>query len=318
MARARVAPYPRMISHRSIIVALLVALLTPATVAHAEANPPLRPAGQPKAVPLPRSKPAPPADMAVMTPPLPQPKPKAARPKAATVTPAPVAPATPEVTAPADPAPPKEAAPPSPPAPPAAPPRVSSQAAMSGDGYSACVADLQAAGVVFTPLGDVTEEGCTLAGAVKVKAVATPLGAVALSGDPTMLCSFARQLTGWVREVGAPLAFAYTGRKLTLIETGPGLVCRTRYNQPGQKVSEHAKGNALDIAGFRFDDGSRMTVRPGPADAEPKPSLMRAWRASGCGYFTTVLGPGSNAAHEEHLHFDYAMRSNAWNYRICE
>jgi hypothetical protein len=189
---------------------------------------------------------------------------------------------------------------------------------MPADGYAACVAELKAAGVEFTPLGDVTEQGCTLSGAVKVTGVATRLGTVALSGEPVMLCSFARQLTGWVREVGAPLGFAYTGSKLTMIETGPGLVCRTRYNQTGQKVSEHAKGNALDIAGFAFADGKRMAVRPAADDAEPKPSLMRAWRASGCGYFTTVLGPGSNAAHEEHLHFDYAMRNNAWNYRICE
>lgn len=121
-----------------------------------------------------------------------------------------------------------------------------------------------------------------------------------------------------MREVGAPLTLAYTGKKLVRIDTGPGLVCRNRYNQPDQKVSEHAKGNALDIAGFRLEDGTSIIVKPLPSDTEPKPTLMRAYRASGCGYFTTVLGPGSNAAHEEHLHFDYAMRGKGYNYRICE
>jgi len=292
--------------------ALLLASVAFAALARAETEAPVHPAVGAQQRPSPRVKPLPPADVAAMTPPLPKPKPqRPAAPPAEAAPAPPVAPKAPDVAAPVAPAQPREASTP-------APPAVSSQAAMTSDGYAACVDGLKAAGHDFTPLGDFAEAGCTLSGAVRVKAVATAFGVVALSGEPVMLCSFARQVIGWVRDVGAPLAAAYTGRKLTVIETGPGLVCRNRYNQAGQKVSEHARGNALDIASFHFDDGARLAVRPGLGDAEPKPSLMRALRASGCGYFTTVLGPGSNAAHEEHLHFDYAMRDNAWNYRICE
>jgi hypothetical protein len=33
--------------------------------------------------------------------------------------------------------------------------------------------------------------------------------------------------------------------KFVAIETGPGLVCRTRYDRAGEKISEHAKGNVI-------------------------------------------------------------------------
>ncbi len=201
---------------------------------------------------------------------------------------------------------------------PAETPAVVSQNGMAEDVYTLCTTELAAKGVNFEPLGNVTLEGCELAGAIKLNSVATALGEVRISGEPTMLCSFARQFTSWVRDVGAPLTFAYTAQKLMTIETGPGLVCRTRYNKPGEKVSEHAKGNAIDIASFRLDDKTRILVKQSPSDSQVSRDLVRTFRATGCGYFTTILGPGSNAAHEEHLHFDHGMHGKTNNYRICE
>jgi hypothetical protein len=192
------------------------------------------------------------------------------------------------------------------------------QNAMGAEDYAACTAELEARKVAFEALGSVTVEGCTLAGAIKLRAIASRHGAVQISGEPIMLCSFARQFTGWVGDVGAPLAFAYTGEALARIETGPGLVCRTRYNKPGEKVSEHAKGNAIDIASFVLTGKTRIAVKQSPKDSQVARDLLRAFRATGCGYFTTILGPGSNAAHEEHLHFDYGMHGKTLNYRICE
>jgi hypothetical protein len=184
--------------------------------------------------------------------------------------------------------------------------------------YMACLTELSSEGVAFEQLGTVSADGCELDGAVKLQRVDTLLGTVQISGKPTMLCSFARQFTSWVRDVGAPLTFAYTGEQLATIETGPGLVCRTRYNRPGEKVSEHAKGNALDIASFVLANKNRIAVKESPGDSRAHRELIRVFRTTGCGYFTTILGPGSNAAHEEHLHFDYGMHGKTLNYRICE
>lgn len=181
-----------------------------------------------------------------------------------------------------------------------------------------CLSDLKAANVEFLELGSATKEGCVVEGAVEIDAITSPFGKVSVTGKPTLACLFARQFTTWVRNVGAPLTLAYMGSKLTTIETGPGLVCRTRYGEPGEKISEHAKGNAIDISAFRLENGQKLSVKEASASTNIDGVLMRTFRATGCGYFTTVLGPGSNGAHEEHLHFDHGLHSNTYNYRICE
>jgi hypothetical protein len=189
--------------------------------------------------------------------------------------------------------------------------------AVAADHLKQCMSDLRAAKVDFVELGSVSKEGCTV-GAIELDAVSSPFGNVSIPGKPIMVCAFARQFTTWVRDVAAPLTLAYLGSKLAAIETGPGLVCRTRYDKPGEKMSEHAKGDAIDIAAFRAEDGRRLSVKDASASPQTDGVLMKTLRATGCGYFTTILGPGSNEAHKEHLPFDYELRGNTNNYRICE
>jgi hypothetical protein len=181
-----------------------------------------------------------------------------------------------------------------------------------------CLSDLKAADVEFRDLGDVTQEGCTVAGAVELDAVSTPFGKVMVAGKPTMSCLFARRFTSWVRDVGAPLTLAYVGSKLAAIETGAAFVCRTRNNKPGEKISEHAKGNAIDVGAFRLENGRVLSIKGASAGSEIDGVLMRALRTTACGYFTTVLGPGSDEAHKEHLHLDQGLHGPTDNYRICE
>ena len=133
-----------------------------------------------------------------------------------------------------------------------------------------------------------------------------------------MLCSFARQFSGWVREVAAPLALGYTGQRLMRIETAEGFACKARYDKPGEVPSEHAKGDALDIASFVLADGRRIDVKQQDEDTSAARDLVHALRMTACGYFTTVLGPGADAAHEAHFHFDSGVHGATPNYRICE
>ena len=159
---------------------------------------------------------------------------------------------------------------------------------MAAPDYAACLSDLARTGAVYQPLGDLTKEGCALSGAVQLQSVATNFGAVTISGEPIMLCSFARQFVSWVRDIGAPLTLAYTGARLTTIETGPGFVCRNRYNQPDAKISEHAKGNAIESppsffpTSNRFRSNRSRTIRrmprnycvfSGPAAADISPQF---------------------------------------------
>jgi hypothetical protein len=80
--------------------------------------------------------------------------------------------------------------------------------------------------------------------------VPTPFGDVSLPAKPSMLCSFGLKFTNWVRDVAAPLTFAYTGQKLAEIETGPGFACTARYDKSGALPSEHAKGDAIDVVSW--------------------------------------------------------------------
>ncbi len=189
---------------------------------------------------------------------------------------------------------------------------------MTAPDYAQCVADLAAAKVAFEKADAVTQQGCQLSGAIRLTSVATPFGDVGFEGKPTMLCSFARQFSGWVREIAAPLTLGYTGQRLMQIETGPGFVCKARYDKPGAVPSEHAKGDAIDVASFVLADKRHVAVKQQSADVPAGGDLVHALRMSACGYFTTVLGPGADPSHEAHLHFDSGVHGATPNYRICE
>jgi hypothetical protein len=214
--------------------------------------------------------------------------------------------AAPHVAAPAKTSAPKEAD-----------PLVSTNAMAPAD-YAACLSQLGAAKVAFEPVGDAREQGCALSGAVRLTAVSTSFGEVALPAKPTLLCGFARQFSGWVSEVAAPLTLAYSGQRLVSIETGPGFACRPRTDKPAGTPSEHARGDAIDVVAFVPAGGRPIKVKEEASDSSAARGLSHALRMTGCGYFTTVLGPGANAAHAEHLHFDSMQHGATPNYRICE
>ena len=187
-----------------------------------------------------------------------------------------------------------------------------SMSAMTASDFAACVSDLASQKVVFEQMPTAKDEGCELSGAIELETVPTSFGDVSLSSKPVMLCSFGRQFSGWVREVAAPLTLGYTGQRLAEVETGSAFDCRSRYDKPGLVPSEHAKGDAVDIVSFVLADKRRIQAKQQNSD------LIHALRMTACGYFTTVLGPGADAAHAEHLHFDSAIHGATPNYRICE
>jgi hypothetical protein len=193
-----------------------------------------------------------------------------------------------------------------------------SSSGMTAPDFAACLSDLRSAKVGFESLGDAKEGGCELTGAVRLTSVTTPFGEVAISGKPTMLCSFARQFGIWSRDVAAPLTLAYTGQRLAAIEAGSAFACRARYDKPGAVPSEHAKGDAIEIASFVLADNRRVRVKQPESDLALSHELVGALRTTACGYFTTVLGPGADPAHAEHLHFDLGLHGATASYRICE
>jgi hypothetical protein len=183
--------------------------------------------------------------------------------------------------------------------------------------FQSCLSEMRNAGIEFQALDKVSEGRCTLEDAVALQSVVTPGGKVELPAHPRLLCVFAVKFGRWIAETAAPIIAAHAGASLKTISTGPGLECRNRNGDGSGKTSEHARGNAIDVVSFELTDRRRITV--GDADmAIPLDVALKGLRTSACGYFTTVLGPGSNEAHKDHLHFDLGLHGRTANYRICE
>lgn len=144
-------------------------------------------------------------------------------------------------------------------------------------------------------------QGCGVAEPVSVTAVA----GIRLSQPATLDCDTARAFDRWVRQVMQP-TMGRTGGGVTQIRVAAHYTCRPRNNRPGARVSEHGRGRAIDISGFRLANGQSVTVltdwRRGPyRDA------LRQMHRNACGIFRTTLGPGSDGHHEDHFHYDMAQ-----------
>ena len=134
---------------------------------------------------------------------------------------------------------------------------------------------------------------------------------VAINPPAVLRCDMATAITNWVRDEMAPLA-AHLGSPLRGIENYDSYDCRGRNRFVGAKMSEHGRGNALDIKGLKLETGAIAHLTDPHIAKEVRDDL----RKSACGRFMTVLGPGSDGYHEEHIHVDLAERSN--DYHICQ
>ena len=150
-------------------------------------------------------------------------------------------------------------------------------------------------------LGDVPGRGqCGVTGAVRVRSVA----GITLSTPATMDCRTATALKTWVR-TGAIPAVGDEGGGVASLRVIGDYACRGRNNVAGARLSEHAYGRAIDIAGIGLRDGSEITVLTG-WDTAADGAQLRRMHTAACGPFGTVLGPDVNAAHRDHFHFDTA------------
>jgi hypothetical protein len=139
---------------------------------------------------------------------------------------------------------------------------------------------------------------------------------VSLPDRPLVACEFAAVLADYVRLIVAPLGEAMLRAKVAAIETGPGYDCRTQDRVVGAKISAHAKGLAVDFMAITLADKRRILVERQTSAEET--SYLRAIRTAACGWFTTVLGPGSDAFHASNMHLDIELHGSNTSYRICQ
>jgi hypothetical protein len=164
-----------------------------------------------------------------------------------------------------------------------------------------CHAELRKEGVAFRPLPDRWfANGCSAAGAVQLLDIGTPV-----TNLGAMTCPVARQFARWAREAVQPAAHAWLGKKVVRIESFGTYACRTVNSQPGAKLSEHGRANAVDIGVFVIEGGRRISVKDGWSGGdEDVRRFLRAVHQAGCRRFGVTLGPDADAFHRDHLHFD--------------
>ncbi|WP_411969513.1 extensin family protein [Mesorhizobium sp. CA10] len=168
---------------------------------------------------------------------------------------------------------------------------------------TACRERLKALGVEFEEhkAEHDAEIGCSIPYPIILKTLGKSIG---ISPGTELNCQMAEAAARFMAEIVQPTAKAELGADLKSIDQGSAFVCRPRNGT--RKLSEHAFGNALDIASFTLSDGRKIEVGPAPPEKDAK--FLDAVRKAACGPFKTVLGPGSDPDHALHFHFDLEPR----------
>ncbi|GGB35933.1 hypothetical protein GCM10011316_05100 [Roseibium aquae] len=160
--------------------------------------------------------------------------------------------------------------------------------------------------------------GCGVERPVRLKHAILGTQRITLSGEPSLDCPAAQAVTDWLRKDIGPLSVRLTGSPLVRLVTGPGYVCRHRNNDPAAKLSEHARGRALDVTAFEFADGLAISVEEDWGAATDAGRFLAAAHKAACERFTTVLGPAADDNHKAHFHLDTVCRGPDCGYRICQ
>jgi hypothetical protein len=153
---------------------------------------------------------------------------------------------------------------------------------------------------------------CPAEEVVRVDAVVAHDGRrIAITPPAILRCPMAETVIHWVRDELTAIAAEF-GAPLTSLMIDTSYECRGRNRVSGAKLSEHGRANAIDVRGFTLADGTVVAL----TDPAMKKEKLYLLRETACDRFTTVLGPGSDTYHENHVHLDILQRRGG--YRICQ
>jgi Extensin-like protein C-terminus len=144
----------------------------------------------------------------------------------------------------------------------------------------------------------------------------TAFGSVAVRPAATLACPIVSALDHWIADSVQPAAMRWYGARVVEIKQISAYSCRGMNGDWHAHISEHAFGNALDIAGFTLADGRQITVKDGWHGMPQEQGFLRDIEAAACQQFSTVLAPGSNVYHYDHIHVDLMRRAS--RRLICE
>ncbi len=141
-------------------------------------------------------------------------------------------------------------------------------------------------------------------------------GSVRVGPSATLGCPMTTMLEDWFRNAVQPAAMAWFGAPVVQIKQLSNYSCRTIDSIPGKQLSEHAFGNAIDIASFKLANGREVTVKQGWRGARDEQGFLREVEATACETFKTTLGPGE-PYHGDHFHLDLAHHGKSGTRSYC-
>jgi len=154
--------------------------------------------------------------------------------------------------------------------------------------------------------------GCGGEDLVRLEAIVLPdKRQVSVKPAAILRCAMATALADWIRTDIAPLA-ASLGSAITDLDNFDSFECRGRNRVVGARLSEHGRANALDVRALKLANGRSISLTDRIVPRELRETVLH----SVCARFSTVLGPGSDGYHEDHIHLDLMERRG--NYRICQ
>lgn len=178
---------------------------------------------------------------------------------------------------------------------------------------SACRVALTEDIAVAPSISDIRGPGaCGGEDLVRLEAIVLPdKRKVAVKPAAILRCTMASAIADWVRKDMVPLA-ASLGSTIADLDNFDSFECRGRNRIVGAMLSEHGKANALDVRAIKLANGQSIGLTDRTMSRDVRERVLH----SVCSRFTTVLGPGSDWYHEDHIHLDLAQRRN--DYRICQ
>ena len=164
------------------------------------------------------------------------------------------------------------------------------------------------------PVREIKQRVCGIDRPLRVSAMGD--GTVSIGPTATINCPMTNMVDRWLGEAVQPAALAWYGSRVVEIKQISAYACRPKNNEAGESLSEHAYGNALDVAGFRLADGRMITVKNDWNGDPYARGFLREIFAAACERFKTVLGPGVKY-HGDHFHLDLAHHNKLGTSRYC-
>jgi hypothetical protein len=191
------------------------------------------------------------------------------------------------------------------------------RAAWRDKAESACMASGRVrASAYIQPAGNVDgPSACGILAPLKVSGV----GRVRITPPATIDCPLTAELTRWLNGPVQKAAYRQFGKPVVEIKQISSYSCRGRNGRHRGPLSEHAYGNALDIAAFRLSDGRQITVVKGWWRGTPREkAFLKEAFAGACSEFYTVLGPGADRFHYNHFHVDLLVTNALHGRHFCQ